>query len=120
MAKVQAKKGYAIKSYLESSYQELRKVAWPTRNQAIRITFLVLGFVIVIAFAIGVLDYVFGFGHKALLDLGPARSAPVYYEENAPIENTVNVTDVTAETADGGEISVETVPLDSGEDGSSN
>ena len=98
-------------NYVESSYVELRKVSWPTRNQAVKITFLVLGFMIVMALAIGVLDFVFGLGHRALLDLGPTV-APIVTEEGAPARNTVNIGDATATTEDGGTVSVEPGSID--------
>lgn len=77
MSTAEEKKKNPLVSYVESSYQELRKVAWPTRNQAIRLTFLVLGFMAVVAILIGLLDYVFGTGHRALLNLAPQRALPV-------------------------------------------
>lgn len=57
-----------IRYFLES-FQELRRVTWPTKNQAIRMTVLVLVFSLASAIIIGILDYVFGLGYTTLLDL---------------------------------------------------
>ncbi len=70
-------------NYLQASVEELRKVTWPTRNQAIRLTFLVLGFCIVVAILLGILDFVFGFGYRSLLELGPERQLPTAVTEDA-------------------------------------
>jgi len=64
-------------NYVQASYEELRKVSWPTRNQAVRLTFLVLGVCLVVALVLGILDNVFGLGYRALVDLGPDRTLPV-------------------------------------------
>jgi preprotein translocase subunit SecE len=57
--------------YLQESVQELKRVTWPTRNQAVRLTVLVLSFCFVCAIVIGTLDYVFGFGRQKLIELAP-------------------------------------------------
>lgn len=53
--------------YFSGSYQELRKVTWPTKNQAIRLTAIVLGFCLFMALVIGVIDGLFNYGYKFLL-----------------------------------------------------
>jgi preprotein translocase subunit SecE len=55
-----------IISYFEESWQEIRKVSWPTKTQAIRLTFLVLGFCFVTAAIIGAFDFGFSEGYKSL------------------------------------------------------
>ncbi len=76
MASDKAKSKSVAVNYVQSSVEELRKVTWPTKNQAIRMTFLVLGFCLVVALILGVMDFVFGIGYRSLLDLGPERSLP--------------------------------------------
>ena len=109
MAKAEKKKKNALISYFEASYEELRKVAWPTRNRAIRMTFLVLGFVVAIALIIGVLDFVFGIGQRALLDLAPDRALPTV-QTTQPIDTTVQPSsgDVPENAIDVGDISFTT------------
>jgi preprotein translocase subunit SecE len=40
-------------------FAELRKVSWPTRQEATRLTILVLGLSITIGIFLGIVDYVF-------------------------------------------------------------
>lgn len=58
-----------VVNYVLSSIEELRKVTWPTRNQAIKLTIIVLGFSLFMAFAIAVVDGLFNAGYKLLLTL---------------------------------------------------
>ena len=75
-------------SYLQESFEELKKVTWPTRNQAVRLTFIVIGFCLVTAFVIGALDFAFNTGYRSFViyadkmqstrpSAAPTPSAPV-------------------------------------------
>lgn len=101
----------ALVNYFQASLEELRKVTWPTRNQAVRLTFLVLGFCMVVAVLLGVLDFVFGIGYRSLLNLGPERALPVNYEEEVPADAVVPTIDV-GNIVIGDEISGETMVVD--------
>ena len=57
----------ALTRYVVDSFQELRKVTWPTRNQALKLTAIVLGFCLFMAFVVGVFDGLFNAGYKYLL-----------------------------------------------------
>ena len=46
----------AITSYIQGSIEEFRHVRWPTRQQAIRLTTIVIGFLIVTSVAFGLVD----------------------------------------------------------------
>ncbi len=46
----------AIVSYITGSLEELRQVRWPTQQQAIRLTVIVIGFIAVTAAAFGLID----------------------------------------------------------------
>lgn len=46
-------------NYLKASYEELKKVVWPTRRQAINLTLLVIGAAAIMAVYLGALDFVF-------------------------------------------------------------
>ncbi len=48
-----------ITKYLKNNFEELTKVVWPTKNQAIRLTVIVLIFCVVIAIFLGVTDFLF-------------------------------------------------------------
>ena len=45
-----------IRQFLVESWQELRKVLWPSREEALRFTFVVLGVIAVVAAFIFVVD----------------------------------------------------------------
>lgn len=59
----------AMLTYFRESYEEFKRVVWPTKNQAIRLCIIVLSFVLLSAIVIAALDYVFGFGYQSLLKL---------------------------------------------------
>lgn len=58
-----------VLKYFIEAFQELRKVTWPTRNQAVILTGVVLAFTVVMAVFIGGLDYVFTLGYNELFTL---------------------------------------------------
>jgi preprotein translocase subunit SecE len=47
--------------YFQETQAELRKVAWPTRDETIRLTLIVLGFTFVSMLFLGTLDLFFQF-----------------------------------------------------------
>lgn len=53
--------------YFTGSVEEIRKVTWPTKNQAIRLTAIVLGFCLFMALLLGVIDALFSAGYQYLL-----------------------------------------------------
>jgi preprotein translocase subunit SecE len=46
-----------LRIYLTESWSELRKVAWPAREQVIRLTLIVIGVSVAVGAYIGVLDF---------------------------------------------------------------
>lgn len=46
----------SIVTYFRESLEELRHVRWPTQHQAIRLTTIVIGFLIVASIFFGVVD----------------------------------------------------------------
>jgi len=48
-----------IKNFFEESRQELRHVNWPTRQEAIRLTAIVIGISLGMAVFLGFFDFVF-------------------------------------------------------------
>ncbi len=59
----------SIMSYINESLEELRQVRWPTRQQAVRFSSVVIGFTFMCAIAFGLIDFVFSVGLKAILTL---------------------------------------------------
>ena len=58
-----------MKQYIQDSIQELNHVTWPTRKQAIRITIIVLVFMLASAIFLGIVDQIFAVAYKAYLSL---------------------------------------------------
>ncbi|MCR4328443.1 MAG: preprotein translocase subunit SecE [Patescibacteria group bacterium] len=58
-----------IKTFLKESREELQHVNWPTRNEAIRLTTIVIGISVGLAAFLGLFDY----GFSALLKVLIAR-----------------------------------------------
>jgi len=56
-----------IKNYFVESFQELKRVVWPTRSQTINHTLIVIFFSIAVAVFLGALDMLFNFGVQRLL-----------------------------------------------------
>jgi len=53
------KREISVIRYFRETRAELRKVTWPTREQATRLTLIVLAVVVFMAALLGVIDYVF-------------------------------------------------------------
>lgn len=53
---------FNLVQYLKDSKEELKKVAWPTRKATWKNTWIVIGFSLVFAAFLGVLDYFFNWG----------------------------------------------------------
>jgi len=96
-------------NYFKDSFQELNKVSWPTKNQAIKLTFIVLGFIFAMAIVFGIFDFIFNTGYRELIKLRPAQPA-VVPEDAAPIEFDTSAFDVT--DAEGNPIPIEIEPSD--------
>lgn len=59
MAKASVKKDNFIVRYLKETRAELKKVTWPTRQEALNLTLIVVGFTISMAAVLGIIDYIF-------------------------------------------------------------
>lgn len=64
---VKPPKKNSLIQYFQDSFEELKKVTWPTRNQAIKLTFIVIGFCLVFSVFVGALDEVFNYGYIQLV-----------------------------------------------------
>lgn len=56
-----------ISNYVQESFEELTKVTWPTKNQAVRLTIIVLGFCIAMGVFLGAIDYGLGELHTYVI-----------------------------------------------------
>ena len=62
--------GAKIKKFLKDYRSELKKVVWPTRQQVIQNTGVVLVAITFVAAVVGILDFGFGMGVKAISSIG--------------------------------------------------
>ncbi len=53
--------------YIKETRGEMKHVNWPTRNQAINYTLLVIGLSLATALLLAIADYVFGLGLEAII-----------------------------------------------------
>lgn len=58
-----------VSNYLRASFEELTRVTWPTKQQAVKISIIVLIFCLVTAVLLGVIDYLFNEGYRYLVNL---------------------------------------------------
>lgn len=56
-----------IINYIKEVIEEAKKVTWPTRKQTIYFTITVLAISVIVAYYLGLLDFLFGKGLKFLL-----------------------------------------------------
>lgn len=57
----------SLNVYVRESWEELKKVTWPTRREAISYTGLVIGLSVALALFLGAADYVFTWGLEKFL-----------------------------------------------------
>ena len=57
----------SIKDYFIGSYRELRKITWPTKQQTINYSTLVVALSVGTAVFFSVLDYIFNYGFTLIV-----------------------------------------------------
>ena len=57
----------SIKNYFLGSYAEMKKVTWPTKQQTINYSLLVIGLSVGLAIFFAALDYIFNLGITKLI-----------------------------------------------------
>ncbi len=60
---------FSLIRYFQNAYKELRKVTWPTRQEATRSTATVIVFSVIVAAFLGALDYAFTLGLDYILSI---------------------------------------------------
>jgi len=58
-----------VTNYFKDSAKELTKITWPTKNQAVRLTAIVLGFTLIFSIFLTAVDYLANAGYLQLLNL---------------------------------------------------
>lgn len=56
-------------TYFKESFAEMRQVTWTTKNQAVRLSLIVLIFSVIAAIFVGVVDLIFSYGYQELLKI---------------------------------------------------
>ncbi len=56
-----------IAHFFRESYEEFKRVSWPTRQETIRYTLFIIGFSIALALFLGLLDFIFSRSLETLL-----------------------------------------------------
>lgn len=59
----------SLPTYLHDAIAELHQVRWPTRQQAVRLSLITIGFTTAVALAFGGIDYVLSLIVQFLLSL---------------------------------------------------
>jgi preprotein translocase SecE subunit len=59
----------AVITYINDSLEDLRQVRWPTRQQAVRFSAIVVTFTLVSAAFFGLIDFVLSIALKSILSL---------------------------------------------------
>lgn len=57
-----------IKNYFLGSYAEMKKVTWPTKNQTINYSLVVISLSLAVAFFFGIMDYILNYGINFLIN----------------------------------------------------
>lgn len=56
-----------IKTYILNIFNEMKKVSWPTRNELVNSTIVVIIISVIVAAIVGLLDFIFTTGLTAIL-----------------------------------------------------
>jgi len=59
LTKASVKRDNFLVRYFKETRAELKKVTWPTRQEALNLTLIVVGFTIFMAALLGIIDYIF-------------------------------------------------------------
>lgn len=63
------KKANPAVEYIQESVLELRRVTWPTKQQAFQLAIIVLSFCLISALLVGAVDWILNAGYAQLLEL---------------------------------------------------
>lgn len=102
-------------SYIKDSFEEIKKVTWPTNNQAVKVSIITIAFTIISTLIITGLDFAFRQGYDELTDMSPkAQFNQAMFDEmdstpeTPPIELDSSM--IQATDADGNPIEIEVTP----------
>jgi preprotein translocase SecE subunit len=110
-------KNNVITNYVRESMEEVTKVAWPTKNQAVRLTAIVLGFCVVFAAFLAAVDYVASSGYTELLKFASQNAISTTEEVALPSDAAPLEIDVSGAETDTG-LPIEIIAEPVGDDAS--
>ncbi len=84
--------------YLRSAKNELGKVTWPSKDQTVRYSVLVIGASLAVAIFFGVMDV--GLSRLVTAALANKKSSAPAQEVPATVPNTIDIDDVQVQTKD--------------------
>lgn len=70
MALANEKQEGGLQRWLRESRAELRKVTWPTREEALRLTYVVMGLSVVMGLILGGVDFILSSLYAFVVSLG--------------------------------------------------
>ncbi len=56
-----------LSNYFKETMEEMKHVSWPTRNQTLVFTILVIAISLAVALYLGLFDYLFSIGLKSII-----------------------------------------------------
>jgi len=96
-----------VKLFFQESRRELSRVNWPTREETLRLTGVVIALSVAIAAFLGVFDYLFLKGVQAIVGTHPVSvEAPLPAGEGADFQ----LTPEDIEFSEEGDLNIEVVP----------
>ncbi len=57
------------KVFFKEAFQELKRVNWPTRQETVKLTAIVIGASLLMAAFLGVLDFIFSYAIRTMLSI---------------------------------------------------
>jgi preprotein translocase SecE subunit len=78
-----------LAGYLRGVWEELKKVVWPTRDELLRMTGIVIATVIIFAALVGGADYLLSLGVKQAVTTQAASATAAASPTVAPLQTTV-------------------------------
>lgn len=95
-------------NYIKDSIEEVKKVTWPTSNQAIKISIITVIFTLISTLVITGLDFSFRKGYDQLLELSPKVQAD--RANLAPQAPAIDTSMIQATDAEGNPVELNVTP----------
>lgn len=96
-------------NYFKDSFEELKKVTWPSKSQTVKLSIITLIFTVISTLVITGFDFGFNKAYKGLLSLknGSTSTAPVTELPEIDLGSAIQATD-----ADGNPVNIDITPVE--------